>query len=292
RQARAAAASGQALSSAERESVLTLINTEAYADLPVGQIWARELDAGSYLCPAPGMYRIARAAGQSRGRRRHATPPAKVRPELRADGPSQVWTRDITKLRGPARGISCQLYVLIDIYSRSSPSWIISPAGDSQLATDFIAEAIERNGTAPHTVHADRGTSMTSRPVSALLADPGVTRSHSRPHVCPLTTRTQKRSSRPSSTCPSSRHPSPRSPTPGNSAPASSTSTTTSTVIPGSPGTPPPRSISGPPARSTRPGRTLPPPPATPTPSGSAAGHTPRSCRSSPGSTKIGRAHV
>src|ERR1039457_1682098 len=90
-----------------------------------------------------------------------------------------------------------------------------------------------------------------------------------------MTTRTQKRSSRPSSTCPSSRHPSPRSPTPGNSAPASSTSTTTSTVIPGSPGTPPPRSISGPPARSTRPGRTLSPPPATPTPSGSAAGHTP-----------------
>src|ERR1039457_1240051 len=90
-----------------------------------------------------------------------------------------------------------------------------------------------------------------------------------------MTTRTQKRSSRPSSTCPSSRHPSPRSPTPGNSAPASSTSTTTSTVIPGSPGTPPPRSISGPPARSTRPGRTLSPPPTTPTPSGSAAGHTP-----------------
>src|ERR1019366_6381047 len=148
RQARAAAASGQALSAAERESVLTLINTEAYADLPVGQIWARELDAGSYLCPAPGMYRIARAAGQSRERRRQATHPAKVRPELLADGPSQVWTRDITKLRGPARGISCQLYVLIDIYSRSSPSWIISPAGDSQLATDFIAEAIERNGTA------------------------------------------------------------------------------------------------------------------------------------------------
>ena len=183
RQAREAAASGQALSAAERESVLTLINTEAYADLSIGQIWARELDAGSYLCSASSMYRIARAAGQSRERRRQATHPAKVKPELLADSPSQVWTWDITKLRGPARGIFYQLYVLIDIYSRFNPSWIISPVEDSQLATDFIAEAIERNGTAPHTVHADRGTSMTSKPVSALLADLGVTRSHSRPHV-------------------------------------------------------------------------------------------------------------
>jgi putative transposase len=73
--------------------------------------------------------------------------------------------------------------VLIDIYSRFNPSWIVSPVEDSLLATDFIAEAIERNGATPHTVHADRGTSMTSKPVSALLADLGVTRSHSRPRV-------------------------------------------------------------------------------------------------------------
>jgi hypothetical protein len=86
-------------------------------------------------------------------------------------------------LRGPAKGIFYQLYVLIDIYSRFNPSWIISPVEDSQLAADFIAEAIERNGVVPHTVHADRGTSMTSNPVSALLADLGVTRSHSRPRV-------------------------------------------------------------------------------------------------------------
>ena len=163
--------------------MLSLINTAAYADLSIGQIWARELDAGNYLCSASSMYRIARAAGQSRERRRQATHPAKVKPELLADGPSQVWTWDITKLRGPARGIFYQLYVLIDIYSRFNPSWIISPVEDSLLATDFIAEAIERNGATPHTVHADRGTSMTSKPVSALLADLGVTRSHSRPRV-------------------------------------------------------------------------------------------------------------
>ena len=187
RQARAVPGNGQALTAAERAAVLTLISSEGYADLSVGQIWARELDAGSYLCSASTMYRIARAAGQTRERRRQATHPARVKPELLADGPSQVWTWDITKLRGPARGIFYQLYVLTGIYSRFNPSWIISAVEDSQLATDFIAEAIERNGTAPHTVHADRGTSMTSKPVSALLADLGITQSHSRPHVCPLT---------------------------------------------------------------------------------------------------------
>ena len=129
------------------------------------------------------MYRIASNAGQSRERRRQATHPAKVKPELLADGPSQVWTWDITKLRGPAKAVFYHLYVLIDIYSRFNPAWIVSTVEDSHLAADFIAEAIDRNGAAPHTVHADRGTSMTSKPVSALLTDLGITRSHSRPRV-------------------------------------------------------------------------------------------------------------
>ena len=114
RQARVAPANGQALSDTERAAVLRLINTEAYADLSIGQIWVRELDEGRYLCSASSMYRISRAAGQSRERRRQATHPAKVKPELLANGPSQVWTWDITKLRGPAKGIFYQLYVLIE----------------------------------------------------------------------------------------------------------------------------------------------------------------------------------
>jgi len=125
----------------------------------------------------------ARAAGQTRERRAQATHPAKVKPELLADGPSQVWSWDITKLRGPSKGVWFHLYVLIDIYSRYNPGWIVSPREDSELARDFLSEAIRINGSAPHTVHADRGTSMRSKPVSALLFDLGVTRSHSRPHV-------------------------------------------------------------------------------------------------------------
>ncbi len=88
-----------------------------------------------------------------------------------------------TKLRGPTKGLYYHLYVLIDIYSRYNPGWIVSTVEESQLAADFLADAITRNGSAPHTVHADRGTSMTSKPVSALLADLGVTRTHSRPRV-------------------------------------------------------------------------------------------------------------
>jgi putative transposase len=159
----------QALTPAEQAEVLRVINLPGYADLSVGQIWARELDEGRYWCSMSSMYRVARSAGQTRERRRLATHPAKVKPELVADGPSQVWSWDITKLRGPTRGVWFHLYVLIDIYSRYNPGWIVAAAEDSVLAKDFIDEAITRNGSAPHTVHADRGTSMTSKPVSALL---------------------------------------------------------------------------------------------------------------------------
>ncbi|WP_353650866.1 DDE-type integrase/transposase/recombinase [Nakamurella sp. A5-74] len=183
KQARRVPDNGQVLTAQERAAVLTLINTKPYADLAIGQIWARELDEGRYLCSMSSMYRIARNAGQTRERRRQATHPPEVKPELMADAPSQVWSWDITKLRGPAKGTFYHLYVLIDIYSRYNPGWLVSTCEESNLAADFIADAIGRNGTAPHSVHADRGTSMTSKPVSMLLTDLGVTRSHSRPHV-------------------------------------------------------------------------------------------------------------
>ena len=126
----------------------------------------------NYWCSTSSMYRIASEAGQNRERRRLATHPAKVKPELLADGPSQVWTWDITKLRGPTKGVWFHLYVLIDIYSRYNPSWIVSKHESAQLAEQFIAEAIERNGTTPHTVHADRGVSMTSGLVSGTAHQP------------------------------------------------------------------------------------------------------------------------
>jgi putative transposase len=180
---RVPASNGQALSAVERADVLKVINTDANADLAICQIWARELDEGNYWGSMSSMYRIASAAGQSRERRRLATHPANVKPELLADAPSQVWSWDITKLRGPTKGVWYHLYVLIDIYSRYTPAWIVAAQESSELAKDFIDAAIATNGVTPHTVHADRGTSMTSKPVSQMLADLGVTRSHSRPRV-------------------------------------------------------------------------------------------------------------
>ena len=106
---------GQALRATERSRVLSVINAPQYADLAICQIWARELDEGNYWCSMSSMYRIASAAGQNRERRRQATHAAKVKPELLADGPSQVWTWDIAKLRGPTKGVWFHLYVLIDI---------------------------------------------------------------------------------------------------------------------------------------------------------------------------------
>ena len=172
-----------ALSPEERAGVLELLDSPAYRDLAIPQVWARELDEGRYWCSISSMYRIAREAGQSRERRAQATHPARVRPELVAQGPSEVWSWDITGLRGPRHGDWYKLYVLIDIYSRYVPGWLVAPCEDAAIAKDFINNAITTNGAIPHTVHADRGASMTSKPVNDLLCDLGVARSHSRPRT-------------------------------------------------------------------------------------------------------------
>jgi putative transposase len=173
----------QALDAGERARVLEVLTSPAYRDLAIGQVWARELDEGRYWCSVSAMYRIARAAGQVRERRRLATHPARVRPELLARGPSEVWSWDITALKGPAKGIWYKCYVILDIYSRYVTGWLVAAAEDAVVAKDFLDDAINRNNTTPHTIHADRGGAMVSKPVSELLVDLGVLRSHSRPRT-------------------------------------------------------------------------------------------------------------
>jgi transposase InsO family protein len=129
------------------------------------------------------MYRIARVAGHVSERRRLATHPPRVRPELVAYGPSEVWSWDITALKGPAKGIWYKCYVILDIFSRYVMGWLVAAAEDAVVAKDFLADAIARNGCEPHTIHADRGGAMVSKPVSELLVDLGVLRSHSRPRT-------------------------------------------------------------------------------------------------------------
>ncbi|MGW4995454.1 transposase, partial [Streptomyces mirabilis] len=174
-------APASALSADERAALLTLMNSPRYAELPPAQIWARELDEGRYHCSVRTMYRVLEAAGQSGERRRQATHPARTVPELVATAPSQVFTWDITKLAGPEKGVRFHAYVIIDIYSRYVVGHTVERAESAQRAEELIRETIERNGIVPETVHADRGTSMTSKKVSQLLIDLGVTRSHSRP---------------------------------------------------------------------------------------------------------------
>ena len=161
-----------------------MLDSERFADKSPAQVWAILLDEGIYLASIRTMYRVMTLADQVRERRAQATHPPRVRPELVADGPDQVWTWDITKLKGPWRGLYFDLYVMLDIFSRKVIHWEIHPGEDGDLAKAFMQHAIIANdGTRPSYIHADNGTSMTSRTVSDLLTDLQITRSHSRPHV-------------------------------------------------------------------------------------------------------------
>lgn len=171
-----------ALSEAERQQVLDLVTSDRFVDKSVAQTWATLLDEGTYLCSMSTMHRILRDNRCAGERRRQATHPPRTRPELVATAPGHVWSWDITKLPGPARGVYYDLYVVLDIFSRFVVAWTVAAGEDSQIATHMLAEAMGVHGI-PRAVHADRGTSMTSKPVAQLLVDLGVHRSHSRPHV-------------------------------------------------------------------------------------------------------------
>jgi len=148
-------------------------------------VWARLLDDGIYVCSIRTMYRQLPVAGENSERRRQRTHPARKKPELIARAPNEVWSWDITKLAGPERGVYYELFVIIDIYSRYVAAWTVAAAETGELAEAFIAKAFERQHVARDqlTLHADRGSSMMSKPVAQLLVDLGVTRSHSRPSV-------------------------------------------------------------------------------------------------------------
>jgi putative transposase len=174
-----------ALSEPERVAVLDLLNEPAHCDLAVDQVYARTLDEGIYLCSPATMHRLLASSGSSSDRRALRTHPAKKRPELLATGPNEIWSWDITKLHGPRRGLFYDLYVILDIFSRYVLNWLVAAHEDAELAKEFIEDAILTQGITRDTltIHADRGGAMRSKPVSQLMVDLGVTRSHSRPHV-------------------------------------------------------------------------------------------------------------
>jgi len=175
----------RALSQAEQQAILDELHSDRFVDVSPTEVWATLLDEGAYLGSISTFYRLLREAGESRERRRQATHPATVKPELVAAAPNQVYSWDITKLRGPAKWTYYYLYVILDIFSRYVVGWMVASRESAALAEVLIRQTCTNQGIGPDqlTVHADRGSSMTSKPVAFLLADLGVTQSHSRPHV-------------------------------------------------------------------------------------------------------------
>ena len=177
-----AATPANKLDEAERARILQVVNSPRFVDLPPIQIYAQLLDEGVYLCSISTMYRVLAANRQVRERRRLARHPARAIPELVATGPGQVFSWDITKLPGPIKGKYFDAYVMIDIYSRYIVGAYVHAHESAVLAVEMMREIFGIHGI-PQVVHADRGTSMTSKTVAALLSDLEVTKSHSRPRV-------------------------------------------------------------------------------------------------------------
>jgi transposase InsO family protein len=170
------------LTDTERAEVLAVVNSPRFVDLPPIQIYAHLLDEGVYLGSISTIYRVLAENLQVKERRRLARHPARTIPELAATGPGQVYTWDITKLAGPIKGKYYDAYVMIDIYSRYIVGAYVHASESAVLATEMMKEIFGIHGI-PRVVHADRGTSMTSKTVAALLSDLEITRSHSRPRV-------------------------------------------------------------------------------------------------------------
>ena len=176
----------RALTETERQEVLQALHAEPFVDKAPAQVYATLLDKDTYLCSTRTMYRILDVAGEVKERRNQLQRPNYKKPELLATASNQVWSWDITKLLGPAKWTYFYLYVILDIFSRYVVGWTVAEGESAVLAKRLIAESCEKQNIVPGQLllHADRGPAMKAKPVVYLLADLGVTRSHSRPHVC------------------------------------------------------------------------------------------------------------
>jgi putative transposase len=196
--ARVAQPQPRALSEVERKEVLRVLHEPDHVDEAPATVYAKLLDAGVYLASVSTMYRILRVEGEVSERRRQTTHPAAKKPELLASKPNQVYSWDLTKLLGPIKWTYYYLYVIIDSYSRYVPGWLLARAERAQLAERLLADTIAKQAVAwdQLTIHADRGSSMASKPVAFLLADLGSPRA-TPGRTAPTTTPSPSRCSRP-----------------------------------------------------------------------------------------------
>lgn len=175
----------RALSGEERQALLEVLRSQRFCDVAPAEVWATLIDEGTYLGSVSTMYRELRRHGEVSERRAQATHPATVKPELCATRPNEVWSWDITKLLGPAKWTYYYLYVILDVFSRYAVGWMLAHQESAELAKRLVSGtcASQRINRDSLTLHADRGSSMASKPLAFLLADLGVTKSHSRPRV-------------------------------------------------------------------------------------------------------------
>jgi putative transposase len=175
----------RALSGSERSAVLECLHEERFQDSSPAQVYAALLDEGRFHCSIRTMYRLLETQDESRERRDQLTHPAYQKPELLATQANQLWSWDITKLRGPAKWTVYHLYVILDVFSRYVVGWMIAYRESAALAKSLLEHTCRKQNivSGQLTVHADRGSSMKSKPVALLLADLGVVKTHSRPHV-------------------------------------------------------------------------------------------------------------
>jgi putative transposase len=175
-----------ALSPVERQQVIDVLHCESFQDKAPQEVYATLLDQGDFLCSVRTMYRIlADEHGDVKERRRQVQRTHYKKPELLATGANQVWSWDITKLKGPVKWTYYYLYVIMDIFSRYVVGWMVAHREQKTLAKRLIEESYQKQHIDPGqlTLHADRGSSMKSQVVAHLLADLGITKTHSRPHV-------------------------------------------------------------------------------------------------------------
>ena len=179
------ALSRRALGSTERQAVLDVLHSERFVDQSPAEVHATLLEEETYLCSPRTMYRVLAAAHEVRERRAQARHPAYAAPELVATGPNQVWSWDITKLKGPIPYLYYSLYVILDLFSRYVVGWMVARHENAHLAERLIAATCVKQGITPHqlTIHADRGAPMRSKLVALLFSDLGIDASHSRPRV-------------------------------------------------------------------------------------------------------------
>ena len=175
----------RALSEPEKQDVLETLHSERFQDMAPHEVYATLLDEERYLCSIRTMYRILEENTEVKERRNQLRHPDYKKPELLATGPNQVWSWDITKLLGPVKWSYFHLYVILDIFSRYVVGWMVASCESATLAKQLIEETCSKQNIQKEqlTIHADRGSSMKSKPVAFLMADLGITKTHSRPHT-------------------------------------------------------------------------------------------------------------